>query len=149
MALQRWKPFGEVHSLQNQVNRLFDVFFNRDMDESGDMTASTWYPRTNVFETKDEFIFKLDLPGLKKEDIHIEFKDGAIIISGERKVEKDYKEDECHRIEISYGKFFRSFSLPSAVNQEKISATLKDGILMVKILKAEEAKPKSISISTS
>lgn len=147
MALQRWKPFGEVHSLQNQVNRLFDVFFDREMDESGDMTASAWFPRTNVFETKDEFIFKVDLPGIKKEDIHIEFKDGAIIISGERKTEKEFKEDECHRIETSHGKFFRSFSLPTAVNQEKISANLKDGVLVVNILKAEEAKPKSITIS--
>ena len=147
MALQRWKPFGEMHSLQNQVNHLFDVFFNREIEESADI-ATTWYPKTNIFETKDEYIFKLDVPGLKKEDIHIEFKDGAIAISGERKDESKFKEDECNRLEVAYGKFYRSFALPTAVNQEKITANLKDGILEVRILKAEEAKPKSIKITS-
>jgi HSP20 family protein len=148
MALQRMRPFGEMQTLQNQVNRLFDVFFNREIDEGANLTT-TWYPQTNIFEKEDEYVFKMDVPGLKTEDIHIEFKDGALVISGERKEEKDFKKEEFHRIETVFGNFSRAFNLPSNVNQDKIVANLKNGILEVKVAKAEEAKPKSIHIGSS
>ncbi len=147
MAIQRFRPFGEMQTIQNQVNRLFDVFFNREIDEGSDFSG-VWYPRANIHEAKDEYVFHVDVPGLKKDDIHIEFKDGAIIFSGERKHDDTFKSEETTRVEVAYGKFYRSFVLPSAVNQDKIKANLKDGVLEVRIQKAEEAKPKSIKITS-
>ena len=147
MTLARWRNTRDMYNLQDRMNRLFDGFFNVDSDDSSDLT-STWLPLTNIYETKDTYLIRVDVPGLKKEDIHIEFKDGAIVFSGERKYDDTFKNEETTRIEVAYGKFYRSFLLPSAVNQDKIKANLKDGVLEVRIQKAEEAKPKSIKITS-
>jgi len=101
----------------------------------------------DIYETGESVVVKAELPGLTKEQVGIEVKDGVLTLKGERKVEKEVKEENYHRIERAYGTFQRSFSLPATVDQEKISAVLKEGVLEVTLPKKEQAKPKQINVS--
>jgi HSP20 family protein len=146
MSLEKWQPLRDMQVLQNRMNRLFNHYFDRDVDSRSDLSTS-WYPATNIIEKKDDYVLKIEVPGMNQEDIHIEFKDSSLIISGERRQEKEINEENFHLIESQYGKFSRSFILPKDVDHEKIKAALKNGILELTVPKSEEKKPKSISIS--
>ena len=150
MNIVTWKPwktmrpFGDLTSMNNRINRLFEDSLYGDNERENDMAA--WYPSTDIYETKDDYVFKLEVPGLTKEDIKIELKDSTLSISGERKEENEVKKEDFHRIESCSGKFCRNFSLPRNIDPKKVNAKMKDGILELRIAKAEEAKPKSIPI---
>ena len=105
-----------------------------------------WSPRVDVHETDKEIIIDLELPGIDKKDIKVEFKDNTLNISGERKYEKKSDNNECCRVERNYGKFERSFGLPNTVNTEKINAEYKNGILNITLSKTEKALPKEVNI---
>lgn len=140
--LSNWTP---VTNLRDHLNRLFDEnVTNRPVESFGD-----WAPALDAFEDKDKYVVSVELPGIKKEDIHVTVHDGVLTISGERKSEKDVKEGTVHRTERYYGKFSRSVSLPSVVQADKVAAAYKDGVLSVEIPKAEEAKPKQIEVKIS
>jgi len=145
MALEKWSPYRDLHLLQNRFNRLFDNFFDREIDTGSDL-ATQWYPPTSIYETKERYIVKMDIPGIRKSDLHIEFRDGTLVISGERKLEKEFSEDQVYRSETVYGNFSRSFLIPKHIEPNRIDAGLKDGVLTLTIPKAEESKPKSIPI---
>lgn len=122
----------------------------RDLQHHNDNEADTvasWAPAADIFETEEGYVFKLQIPGIAKEDINVEFNDNTLSIKGERKDDTEIKEDHFHRIETARGKFFRRFVLPRNIDKKKIDAKMKDGILELKVPKAEEAKPKSISIN--
>lgn len=108
---------------------------------------NTWSPALDVHDDKDAFTVTLEAPGLKKEDFEISFHDGVLSIAGERKEEKETKERNCFRRERFFGRFSRSVSLPTDVKTDKIGATYKDGVLIVSLPKAEEAKPKQIEVN--
>jgi HSP20 family protein len=126
--------FGRLTSLQDELDRLF-----------GGQAA--WAPALDVQEDKDNFRVRVELPGLKREDIDVSLDDGAVVISGERKTETVAEGTEVHRQERYYGKFSRALTLPSAIAGDKVTAAYKDGILTVTLPKAEEAKPKTIAVS--
>jgi HSP20 family protein len=126
--------FGRLTSLQDELDRLF-----------GGQAA--WAPALDVQEDKDNFRVRVELPGLKREDIDVSLDDGAVVISGERKTEMVAEGTEVHRQERYYGKFSRALTLPSAIAGDKVTAAYKDGILTVTLPKAEEAKPKTIAVS--
>ncbi len=128
--------FGRLTNLQDELDRLFG-------------TQAVWSPALDVQEDKDNYIFRAELPGLKREDIEVSLQDGALVISGERKIEKVEEGTEIHRQERYYGKFQRALSLPAPVAADKIKAQYKDGVLTVTVPKAEEAKPKQIDISVN
>lgn len=119
--------------------------FFRDGD-ANDMSMTSWSPATDIYETKDEFVFKLEVPGMTKDDIQIEFNNETLMIKGERKEEKEVKEDDYHRIERRCGTFTRSFNLPKNIDEKKIDASIKDGVLELRLPKKEEAKIKAIPI---
>jgi HSP20 family protein len=131
--------------VHDRLNRFFEDEFFKDFYRPSE-TMSNWYPTTDIFETKDDFVFKLEVPGLSKDDIKIEFEKNTLSIKGERKTEKDVKDENYHRIERFSGTFNRSFTLPGETDGSKINASLKDGILELRIPKAEEKKAKSIPI---
>lgn len=145
MTLTRWKPFGDLLSLHDRINRIFEDQYRKDASKGTD-SFDSWYPATDVYETKDDYVFKMEVPGLKNDDVKVEFHNSTLTVSGEKKQEKDVKEENFHRIESYSGAFSRSFTLPKNVDSQKISATMKNGILELRIAKAEEKKAKSIPI---
>ena len=149
MALIRWDPFREISTLQERMNRLFSEMARRSPVAEEEMIQGAWIPPVDIFETGDSIVIKAELPGISKEDITLEVKENTLTIKGEKKFEKDVKEESYHRVERSYGAFQRAFSLPGTVQQDKVKAKFRDGILEITIPKAEEAKPKQIKVDVS
>jgi HSP20 family protein len=142
MELVRWEPFMNFDNLHSVLNDWFE-----GDGVSTQSRTSTWHPAVDVLEGKDAYLIHAELPGIKKEDIHVELKDGNLVLSGERKAEKLADGVKYRHAERVAAKFWRSFSLPEAIKQDSIEATYKDGVLEVRIPKAEEAKPRQIEIS--
>ncbi|HKX11581.1 MAG TPA: Hsp20/alpha crystallin family protein [bacterium] len=137
-------PFSDIWNLPEEVNRLFWGLSRATPEE--DEAAAEWSPAVDVYEDTEALQLRAELPGLKKEDVKINVRDGVLTLRGERKFENEEKKDNFYRVERSYGSFLRSFSLPNTVDTEKIRATMKDGILELVIPKKPEAKPKEIQV---
>ena len=146
MALIRWDPFRDLLSLQDRMNRLFEESMTRNKVFEEALTTGVWSPVVDIYETDKSVILKAELPGMTKDDIVIEINENNLVLKGERKFQKDIREENYHRIERSYGTFSRSFTLPDTVDRNKVSASFKDGILEITIPKIEGAKPKQIEI---
>jgi len=147
MALVRWEPFQDLLAIQERMNRLFDETLQRTHSrEDEDFSAGLWSPPVDIYETENEIILKAELPEIAQKDIDIKIEDGTLTIRGERKFERETKKENYHRIERAYGKFNRSFSLPNTIDQEKIKASFRDGILKLIMPKREETKPKQITV---
>jgi HSP20 family protein len=144
MELVRWEPFAGFGDVRSVFNDLFDENFGRS---SAHPSMSTWSPAVDVLESKESYLIRAELPGMKREDIKVEVKDGTLVLSGERKSEKPAEGVEYRHAERVAAKFWRSFSLPETVKQDGIEATYRDGILEIRVPKAEEAKPRQIEIS--
>jgi HSP20 family protein len=153
MSLIRWNPTRELTTwpsdlwnIQREINRMFDNFFRGGMQDDGSFGLSYWTPAVDIAEHDNEFVVKVELPGVSKDDVKITLESNILTIRGEKKQEKETKEENYHRLERSYGSFQRSFTLPSTVRSEKIDAVYKDGVLTITLPKAEEAKPKQIEV---
>ena len=144
MELVRFEPFAGFGNFRSVLNDLFDENHGRLPTQP---RVSKWYPAVDVLESKDSYLIRAELPGMKREDIKVEVKDGALVLSGERKSEKPAEGVEYRHVERVAAKFWRSFSLPETAKQDGIEATYKDGILEIRVPKAEEAKPRQIEIS--
>lgn len=149
MALIRWDPFREMSSLQERMNRLMSDFRTRSPFGEEEMAQGSWIPAVDIYETKESIVLNVELPGVTKEDIALEVKDSTLTIKGEKKLEKNVTEENFHRMERSYGSFTRAFTLPSTVQQDKVKAKFRDGILEIMLPKVEEAKPKQIKVDVS
>ena len=146
MAVIRWTPFRELATMQERMNKLFeDVMRSPDRPDEG-FSVAAWAPAVDIYETDKEIVMKAALPGMQEKDIEIKIEDSTLIVSGERRMEEEVKEENYHRIERSYGSFHRSFSLPQTVDRDKIKAGYKNGVLTVTLAKREEVKPKQIRI---
>jgi HSP20 family protein len=148
MAIVRWSPAQELLGVQNEMNRLFNNFFDRDLFETS-YRRSAWEPAVDISETAEAFLVSADLPGLNKDDVKISYEDGVITIKGEKKLDKETKDKNYHRVERTYGLFERSFRLPSRIDVNTIEAKFKDGVLNLRLPKAEDARPKEIPIKIS
>ena len=140
MALVRWDPIRELDSLQGDMNRLFDRFFE------GPAGSRRWIPAMDLLETEDHLVLRGDLPGMTEDDVDIEIKDNVLTISGERKSDSEEKGEGYHRVERAFGSFSRSLNLPQGVDPEKIEAKFDNGVLEVRIPKPAEAKPTRVEI---
>ena len=134
-------------TLQDEVNRLFEDNFTRE--RSGHADLATWAPPVDIYETENELVVKAELPDFQDKDIDVRIANNTLTIRGERKFEKDVKEENYLRIERAYGAFMRSFSLPNSVSSENIRADYRNGVLTLHMTKREESKPKQIKISVS
>lgn len=143
-TVTRWNPATAYLANREPFFRLFDSFFNGDVQ--GEETRS-WVPPVDIQETPEAYVFHAELPGLTKENIHITLENNILRISGERKLEKDVKKENFHRIERTYGTFARTFTLPTQVDNERVQAAFENGILRVDVPKAEQARPRKIEIS--
>ena len=143
-SVTRWNP-ASAYLTREPFSRLFDTFFN---DLQGEEVANRgWMPPVDIQETPDAYKLEAELPGLTKDDINITLENNVLRLSGERKFEKDAKKENYHRVERTYGTFTRAFALPQQVNPEGVNAAFENGILTVTVPKAEQAKPRKISIS--
>ncbi|MBO8152607.1 MAG: Hsp20/alpha crystallin family protein [Candidatus Marinimicrobia bacterium] len=145
MALVRWTPRKSILDLYNEVNRLFDSFF-APTEEEEETFATRFYPAVDIEEKDKEYYVTVELPGVKKNDVKVAVKDNLLMISGEKKSEKEEKGKNYHRSERVFGSFQRTFRLPELVDQDNISAEYKDGVLHITIPKKEEAVSKEIEI---
>jgi len=146
-ALTRWNPTANLFTTRDPFTRFMDSFLNEAIQPSEDVSNRAWMPLVNIRETDGAFFVEAELPGLTKKDLEITLENNLLKLSGERRFEKDAKEENYHRIERSYGSFLRTFSLPSQVDPEGVKASFKDGILTIEVPKAEEAKPRKIAIN--
>jgi HSP20 family protein len=147
MALVRWEPVRELSSLQSEMNRLFNTFFDTPTTGgNGTGGVRRWVPSMDLVETEDSFVLRADLPGLSEGDVAIELEDNVLTVSGERKAEHEEKKEGFYRMERSFGQFRRSLTLPEGVDAEKIAATFDKGVLEVRIPKPEERKPRRVAI---
>ena len=147
MTLVRWRPFRDLYNLQDDFSRMFEGFFDKGTRQVED--GGVWMPATDIQETKDDVVVSVEIPGMKKDEIKVMVQDNILTIRGEKRQEKEDKDTNYHRIERNYGSFTRSFSLPTSVKADKISAAYEAGVLRVLLAKAEEAKPKEIPITVN
>ncbi len=145
MSIIRWEPLRELSSLQSEMNRLFSTVVDNPGATAG-APLRRWIPAMDLVEGPDEFVLRADLPGMKQEDVSIEFEDNVLTVSGERKSQHEERGEGFHRVERAFGSFSRTLTLPKGIDPEGIHAGFKDGVLEVRIPKPEERKPRRISI---
>jgi HSP20 family protein len=145
--ITRWEPFRELNTLQDRLNRLFQDSYARGADEL--MTAGSFVPAVDVYEDEQAITLKVEAPGIEQKDLDIQVENNTLTVRGERKFEKEEKEENFHRIERRYGSFVRSFTLPNTVDTEKVDAEYENGVLRIRLAKRAEAKPKQIKVNVS
>lgn len=150
MAMERWRPFGSsmdrwgnVSDIQTEVNRLFDNFFGRPASPAA---GRTWAPPVDLYETKDDLVLTMELPGVRDKDVTVSITGDLLTVKGERRFEHDVKEEQFLHVERVYGKFERLVQLPIPVQSDKVKASYRDGVLEIKLPKTEEIKPKEIKV---
>jgi HSP20 family protein len=145
MAIVRWDPFRELNAVQERMNRLFgDVYRSADDDV---MRRGVWAPAVDIYESGNhELVIKAELPDMNKDEIEITVENNTLTLRGEKKMDSSIKEEQCHRIERTYGAFSRTFSLPTTVDTSKVAADYKNGVLTIKLPVREEAKPRQIQV---
>ncbi len=141
--LTRFDPFRDMARLQEEMGRLFDERLGTPAESVG------WTPACDIYEDGDEVLVRAALAGVEPKDVEIRFENGVLTLKGERKMEKEERKENYHRLEMAYGSFTRSFALPATVDPEKIRAEAKHGILVIHLPKKAEAKPKSIQVKVS
>ncbi len=144
MAIVKYNPFRELRAMQEQMNRLLDLAWNREPGE--EMREGVWQPPVDIFEDAESLVIKAELPGIDQKDIDVRIEDNTLTLRGERKHDQEVRKENYHRVERYYGSFQRSFSLPATIDQEKVKASCDRGVLTVILPKKEEKKPKQITV---
>jgi HSP20 family protein len=144
-VLTRFYPYRELNTLQDRVNRLFHESFSGGRDES--LATSSFAPAVDVYEDEHNVTLKIEVPGIDEKDIDVRVENNTLTVHGERKFEKEEKEENYRRVERQYGSFSRTFTLPNTVDTESVSADYEKGVLKIKLAKKAEAKPKQIKVN--
>jgi HSP20 family protein len=148
MAIVRWDPLRDFAQLQDRINRAFSDAYGRS--DEGLMTSGEWVPPVDIFQNGEhELVLKAELPDVMREHIELTVDNGTLTIKGEKKFSSEAREDQFHRIERRYGSFTRSFSLPPTVDQTKLTAEHRNGVLTVRLPLREEAKPRQIKVDVA
>lgn len=149
MALIRWEPAREISSLQQEMNRLFNTFFDAPASGGGAAAggARRWVPAMDLVETEDHFVLRADLPGVSEADVDLSLEENVLTLKGERKVEHESKGEGFYRVERATGAFSRSLTLPEGIDGDAITATFDKGVLEVRIPKPEQRKPRKLQIT--
>ncbi len=147
MAVIRWDPFRDLNTLQERMNLLFEDA-NRGWRAEEPSSTTSWSPAVDIYETESEIIVQAELPGMERKEIELSLENNVLTLKGDRRFEKEGKDENYHRIERSYGSFTRAFSIPAMVNEEEIKADYKEGVLAILLPKKERARSKQIEISS-
>ncbi|MGA1981339.1 MAG: Hsp20/alpha crystallin family protein [Acidobacteriaceae bacterium] len=149
MTLTRFVPFrsplADVAVLQNRLNSIFSDFARPDVEDES-LAMGNFIPPVDVYEDAHELVLKLEVPGIKQEDLDVKLENQTLTVKGERKFEKNEKEENFHRIERRYGSFTRSFTLPQTVDAGAVKANYENGVLTISLAKKEAAKPKQVKV---
>jgi HSP20 family protein len=145
-VITRWDPFREFSTLQDRMNRLFRESYGPEGREES-LTTTTFAPPVDVYEDEHTVSLKIEVPGIDEKDIDVRIENNVLTVHGERKFEKEEKEENFRRVERQYGSFTRTFTLPTTVDSEKVSANYDKGILKIALPKKSEAKPKQIKVN--
>jgi HSP20 family protein len=145
-VITRWDPFREFSTLQDRMNRLFRESYGPEGREES-LTSTTFAPPVDVYEDEHNVTLKIEVPGIDEKDIDVRIENNVLTVHGERKLEKEEKEENFRRVERQYGSFTRTFTLPNTVDSEKVSANYDKGILKIGLPKKAEAKPKQIQVN--
>ena len=149
MSIIRWEPFRDLVSTQDRFNQLFNETFACAFGDQPEGTPHAWVPPVDIYETADSVVLKAELPGINPDDVEIRIEGNTLHLKGERKFEKEVKEEKFHRVERSQGTFTRGFSLPNTVDANKVKAEYENGILTLTMPRREEAKPRTIKVNVS
>ncbi|HEY3065196.1 MAG TPA: Hsp20/alpha crystallin family protein [Methylomirabilota bacterium] len=144
-AAERWEPFRNVTDIQGEVNRLFDSFFGRPASTGAAMERG-WAPAVDLYETKDDLVVTFEVPGVREKEINVSITGDLLTVRGERQFGHEADDGSFYRVERTYGKFERNIPLPVPVQPDKVKANYRDGVLEVRLPKAEEVKPKQIKV---
>jgi HSP20 family protein len=147
MALIRWEPVTELNTIQNEMNRLFNTFFDQPAATGRNGNSRRWLPAMDLVETDDHYVLRADLPGLSDDDVNIQLEDNVLTISGERKAEHETNQDGLYRLERAFGTFTRSLTLPDGVDPDSVQAHFNRGVLEIRIPKPEQKKPRQVQIT--
>src|SRR5579864_5475897 len=145
-VLTRWEPFREFSTLQDRMNRLFRESYE-GQDQS--LTTSSFAPAVDVYEDEHNVALKIEVPGIDEKDIDIRVENNTLTVHGDRKIEKEEKEENYRRVERQYGSFTRTFTLPPTVDTDNVQATYDRGVLKITLPKKAEAKPKQIKVNVT
>jgi HSP20 family protein len=144
----RWEPVGELHTIQNEMNRLFNTLFDSPSEgPRGNPGVRRWIPAMDLVESGDAYVLRADLPGLAESDVNIELEDNVLTISGERKTDAESRGEGYYRIERGFGTFSRSLTLPEGVDPDSVQARFERGVLEVMVPKPAQRKPRKVAIS--
>ena len=143
--ITRWDPFREFVTLQSRMNRLFHDSFGDTREEA--LTTNTFAPPVDVYEDEHNITLKIEAPGIDEKDIDVRIENNTLTVHGERKFEKEEKEENYRRVERQYGSFTRTFTLPQTVDQDSVQANYEKGVLKIQLAKKAEAKPKQIKVN--
>jgi HSP20 family protein len=144
MAIIRWDPFREVVALQNRLN---SVFGSLNPETENSLTTASFVPAVDVYEDDKKVVLKLEVPGIEEKDLDVRVENHTLTVKGERKFEKEEKEENFHRIERRFGSFYRAFTLPQTVDTESVEAKYEAGVLKLELKKKPEAQPKQIKVN--
>jgi HSP20 family protein len=149
MALIRWEPVRELGTIQNEMNRLFNTFFDTPAGATNGApsTLRRWIPAMDLVETENDFVLRVDLPGLTEQDVNVELEDSVLTVSGERRAEHEERKEGYYRVERASGGFSRSITLPDGVNPDAVQASFERGVLEVRVPKPEQRKPRKVAIA--
>ena len=146
MAIIRWDPFRDLVTRRDRMNRLFEDAVSTARSEEKDMISASWAPAVDIYEDESQLVLTAEIPGINEKDVEIKIEDNTLSIHGERKLEKETKEENYHRIERAYGSFYRSFTLPNHIDQDKIQAEHENGVLKITMPKKPELQPRKVKI---
>ena len=144
MAIVKYNPFRELRTMQDQMNRMLDMAWNREFGE--ELKEGVWQPPVDIYEDEDSVVIKAEVPDVDQKDIEVRIENNTLTLKGERKHSSEIKKENYYRVERYFGQFQRSFSLPQSINQDKVQASCEKGILTITLPKREEVKPKQISV---
>ncbi len=144
MAIVRYNPFRELRTMQEQMNRLLDLAWNKEAGE--ELAEGIWQPPVDIYEDEDSVVIKAEVPDIDQKDIEVRIEDNTLTLRGERKLDQSVRKENYHRVERYYGPFQRSFSIPPTIDQEMVKASSDRGVLTVILPKKKEKKPKQITV---
>jgi HSP20 family protein len=144
MGIVRYNPIRELHTMQEQMNRLLDLAWSKEGSE--DLREGVWQPPVDIYEDGEAVVIKAELPDIDQKDIEVKIESNTLILRGERKHDATVKKENYHRIERYYGTFQRTFALPATIEQEKVKASCDRGVLTIRLPKKDETKPKQIKV---